>query len=219
MKILDFFRKPKTPPVYAHQAFVKIWEHIEPLDRGESYEDPLDAVLEKHSLGEVVGGGSLINSENEIVYVNIDLNLVDTDGAVQRVAKELDRLGVPAGTEISFEEDGEERMVRFGRVELLNLYLDGISLSDEVYAVTDTDRLAREINELLEALGGGLRSSWEGTRETALCIQCRNAEQAFARIEPYLLATPSFQNCRVVLRQGNPAMNPREIRLPRHDGG
>ena len=96
MKIMDLFRRKKDRPVYSHSARVQIWEYIEPIARGESYEDPLDE---------------------------------------------------------------------------------------------------------------------------ALCLECQDAEKAFARIEPFLRENPSFQNCRVVVRSGNPALHPREIRLPRHDGG
>jgi hypothetical protein len=33
-------------------------QHIEPLDRGDRYEDPLQATLEKVGIGRVTGGGS-----------------------------------------------------------------------------------------------------------------------------------------------------------------
>jgi hypothetical protein len=39
----------------------RLYEHLEPMDRGERYEDPLQTVLEAAGLGRVTGGGSQLN--------------------------------------------------------------------------------------------------------------------------------------------------------------
>jgi hypothetical protein len=46
---------------YPHLVIVRIPEHIEPMDRGDRYEDPLDAKLKESGLGEVTGGGSQLD--------------------------------------------------------------------------------------------------------------------------------------------------------------
>ena len=41
---------------FPHVVLARIYEHIEPLDRGERYEDPLQAALDQAALGRVTGG-------------------------------------------------------------------------------------------------------------------------------------------------------------------
>ena len=43
----------------------RLWEPIQPLDRGDRYEDPLDAALSAAGWGEVTGGGSQLTDHNE----------------------------------------------------------------------------------------------------------------------------------------------------------
>jgi len=43
----------------------RLWEPIQPLDRGDRYEDPLDAALSAAGWGDVTGGGSQLTDHNE----------------------------------------------------------------------------------------------------------------------------------------------------------
>src|SRR5688572_5798449 len=54
---------------YPYFVYAMMWEAIQPIDRGERYEDPLQAALEDAGLGDVSGGGSSIDEEHGIVYV------------------------------------------------------------------------------------------------------------------------------------------------------
>jgi hypothetical protein len=38
-----------------HLVLARLYEHVEPIDRGDRYEDPLQAVLEKANRGRVTG--------------------------------------------------------------------------------------------------------------------------------------------------------------------
>ncbi|MCY3008286.1 MAG: hypothetical protein NTY42_00455 [Planctomycetota bacterium] len=49
------------PSSYPHLVIARIPEHIEPMDRGERYEDPLSEELQKAAAGEVTGGGSQLD--------------------------------------------------------------------------------------------------------------------------------------------------------------
>jgi len=62
-----------TDGEYPHFVYAKMWEAIQPLDRGERYEDPLQAALEAGGLGEVSGGGSSFDKEH-----GIDWGLIST---------------------------------------------------------------------------------------------------------------------------------------------
>jgi hypothetical protein len=61
-----------------------------------------------------------------------------------------------------------------------------------------------------------IRGSWQGPRETSIYIHCSDAEKLYQVIEPVLRANPGCQNARVIVRDGNPALGPREVRLPMH---
>jgi hypothetical protein len=42
---------------FPHVVLARLYEHIEPIDRGERYEDPLQAILDEAKVGRVTGGG------------------------------------------------------------------------------------------------------------------------------------------------------------------
>jgi hypothetical protein len=48
---------------YRHFVLARFFEHIEPIDRGSRYEDPLNEVLESAGIGRVTGGGSQLTSD------------------------------------------------------------------------------------------------------------------------------------------------------------
>jgi hypothetical protein len=93
-------------------VFVKIPEEILPLDRGEKYEDPLDASLKKAKLGEVTGGGTQLgkekpNGKKSIEWVGVDVELSDFEHGLPFLKSELKRLGAPIGTTLEFTRDGK----------------------------------------------------------------------------------------------------------------
>jgi len=93
-------------------VFVKIPEEILPLDRGEKYEDPLDASLKKAKLGEVTGGGTQLgkekpNGKKSIEWVGVDVELSDFEHGLPFLKSELKRLGAPNGTTLDFTRDGK----------------------------------------------------------------------------------------------------------------
>ena len=104
----------QTPAVTTASAFVfvKIPEQILPLDRGEKYEDPLDASLKKAQLGEVTGGSTQLSEEKpdgkkSIAWVGVDVELSDLEHGLPFLKSELKRLGAPAGTTLEFTRDGK----------------------------------------------------------------------------------------------------------------
>ena len=93
-------------------VMVHIPESIEPLERGSKYEDPLNAALQAQGLGEVTGGGTQLgplkaDGSSEVTAVDIDVDLVDAGRGLPALRAELKKLNPPKGTELSYEEDGE----------------------------------------------------------------------------------------------------------------
>src|SRR5918997_1727499 len=101
-------------PAELHAVNARLWEPVEPIDRGERYEDPLTAALDAHGLGTVTGGGSQLTREGEIEFADLDLDLADFEGALTMVRRILEEAGAPAGSELLFEQDGREMVVSFG---------------------------------------------------------------------------------------------------------
>ncbi len=198
---------------FAHLVLARLYEHVEPIDRGNRYEDPLHAVLEKANLGRVTGGGSQLNEFGGIEYADVEIELANLDHAVQIVAQALEEAGAPQGSELIHAPDS--RVLReFGKHQCLAILLDGTSLPDEVYADLDFDAV---IGELGAAAGDdSFHGFAQGDEETSLFFFGPDAESMFARVEPLLRRLPIGQNARVVLRHGKKELNPREVRMPRH---
>ena len=196
---------------YPHFVLARFFEHIEPIDRGSRYEDPLNDALEAAGIGRVTGGGSQLTEEGRIEFADIEIELVDLDAALQAAVDALERAGAPQGSEIHL--DGSV-LREFGAAQCVAVYLDGVTLPEQVYAALDFDEL---IAELDDAGGeGSYRGHWQGPDETGLFFFGPNAEDLFTRIEPALLAQPIGQNARVVVNEGRAGASARTVRLPRH---
>jgi hypothetical protein len=198
---------------FPHLILARVYEHIEPMDRGDRYEDPLQAILEKMGIGRITGGGSQLDELGSITYADVEIELADVDEGLRIVAETLEAAGAPQGSELIRASDN--RVLReFGKVQCLAIYLDGTSLPDEVYANLDFEAVVAEI--AAAAGDDSYRGFWQGPEETGMFFFGPDADAMFARVEPVLRRLPIGQNARVVLRHGKPSLNPREIRMPRH---
>jgi len=195
---------------YPHFVLARVYEHIGPIDRGDRYEDPLSEVLEAAEIGRVTGGGSQLNEEGRIEFADIEIELLDLDGALQTAVTALERAGAPRGSEIHL--DGEV-LREFGAAQCVAVYLDGVTLPEEVYADLDFDQLIAELDGV--AGEGSYRGHWQGNEETGLFFYGPNAEELFARIHPALSPLPIAQNARIVVNEGKAGSPARTVRLPR----
>jgi hypothetical protein len=195
----------------ASTLVARLYEHIEPIDRGERYEDPLDAALRAGGLGEVTGGGSQLTQSGEIEFADVEIRVGDVDEAVATIVQSLEQSGAPVGSELL----GERGLVReFGRLQSVAVYLDGVSLPDEVYAALDFEAT---VEALTRAAGDeSYHGYWQGPEETGLFFFGSSAEDIFARVDPVLRAMPIGQNARVVIRPSRDQSRSRAVRLPRH---
>lgn len=199
---------------FPHVILARFYEHIEPLDRGDRYEDPLQAVLENTQIGRVTGGGSQLNELGGIEFADVEIELANLDEpALRTVAAALEKAGAPQGSELIAA--AEDRILRqFGTLQCLAIFLDGTSLPDEVYADLDFDAVVSEIGAA--AGEDSFRGFWQGPEETGVFFFGPDAEAMFTRVEPVLRRLPIGQNARVVVRHGKQALDPREVRMPRH---
>ena len=81
--------------------YVRIPGDIQPIERGERFEDPLQAALDEQDLGEVSGGGSqLAGRGKEIEFCGLDVEVTDRERGLQLIRDTMRHLGVPPGTVI-----------------------------------------------------------------------------------------------------------------------
>jgi hypothetical protein len=198
---------------FPHLILARLYQHIEPIDRGDRYEDPLHDRLEQLGIGGVTGGGSQLDELGGIAHADVEIELADLNRALDVVAEALELAGAPQGSELIQASDG--RMLReFGKLQCLAIFLDGTTLPDEVYATLDFEAVVAA----LDAAAGdkSYRGLWQGPTETGLYFFGSDAESMFARVEPVLGRLPIGQNARVVIRYGKDSLRPREVRMPRH---
>ncbi|HJR65613.1 MAG TPA: hypothetical protein VJ802_04240 [Gemmatimonadaceae bacterium] len=200
---------------FPHLVVARIPEHIEPMDRGARYEDPVQDALAIRELGVVTGGGSQLTAAAEIGYVDVELALADLDGALEVVQRILEDAGAPVGSQLLFEQDGVGVERPFGVQEGLAVYLDGTTLPEEIYAETDIDALMERLASAVDSVNGELRSAWNGPTETALYHYGPSADAMLVALQPVFNDFAICQNARLVIRQGADGET-RTLRVPRH---
>lgn len=196
-------------------VIARIAEYVEPIDRGERYEDPLARVLEERGVGQVTGGGSQLDENFRISFVDIEMMLADLSDSLALVESTLNDLGVPVGSELLYEENGEQRSKQIGILEGLELYLDGVNLPAEVYEKLDFQSFYDDIAAALKAKNAGHpRSVWTGNEETGIFIFGPSADGIGDVLSGLVSKHPILQNSRLVFRRADSSKGLEEIRIP-----
>lgn len=87
--------------------FVTIPEDLMPIDRGDKYEDPIDAAMTKAGLGFVSGGGTEMGTDPDdgsmtIAAMGVDVDVYDKQKALPFLRNTLVELGCPADTKLQY---------------------------------------------------------------------------------------------------------------------
>ncbi len=190
-----FKAKPTTPaPTVAATASIN--DRVQPMHRHERYEDPLQAFLQKHALGNVVGGGTLLGELKEVSQSDVELALTSADEAsCAAIIAELERLGAPRGSRLIVH--GQADGMPFGRNEGLAVYLNGTELSDEVYAECDANEVYAAFSRLLGD-EGSVHSWWQGPSDTALYMYGPSFARMQALLQDFIASYPLCQQARLV---------------------
>ncbi|MDQ4080900.1 MAG: hypothetical protein M3125_09095 [Gemmatimonadota bacterium] len=202
------------PERFPHTVIARIPEHIEPLDRSQRYEDPLNHALVGAELGMLTGGGTHLTPESEIGYVDLEIALANLNVALDVVKQTLESQGAPVGSQLLFRRNGIDEEIPFGVQEGVAVYLDGVSLPKEVYERTNIQEVVQRLAEAVESVGGEWRGSWSGPSETALYQFGPSADVMLDALSPVFDSFAICQNARVVIRQGSDGTT-RTVRVPR----
>jgi hypothetical protein len=94
-------------------VYIKMPGDIDPLDRGERFEDPLEEALTREGLGTITGGGSQLSEPDDdgdrsVEFCGIDVDLYNVENGLALLRRELIHLEAPLGTLLLYELDGHE---------------------------------------------------------------------------------------------------------------
>ncbi len=190
----SLFRK-KAPPKKNPVIEARLAARLQPIPRGDLFEDPLNERLSDLKLGHVIGGGTeLADDPVGIQACDVVMEVWNTSPeTIAAIIAALEEFGAPKGSELRMEG---QPPVPFGVTEGMALYLNGTDLAPEVCEMSD-------INTTLEGLFGALAGEgrmfghFEGSRETGLYFYgahyARMRELALA----YAASDPLCENCRI----------------------
>ncbi len=168
---------------------------LQPVHRGELFEDPLDEVMQAGRLGNVTGGGTQLGVTREVQFCDIEIELHgEREHGIRAVIEKLEALGAPKQSKLKLS--GEGREIEFGRSEGLGLYLNGSDLPPEVYETSDVNFVYSELERLIAGLGR-VMSYWEGPAGTAFYLYGRSFDMMKENIQILLEEYPLCQHCRV----------------------
>lgn len=169
---------------------------LQPLDRGDLFEDPLDYVLRQSGKGEVTGGGTQLGEGGEIAYCEIEMVVHDADNdTVNLLVAALEKMSAPKGSKLQFEDGRPD--LPFGKNEGLAVYLNGTDLPPSTYEECDVNVVYEEFEKRLEGIGH-VQSYWEGPTETALYMYGSSFEEMRSAISDFLGSYPLCDLARVV---------------------
>jgi hypothetical protein len=187
------FKKKEHPPV--HSLVAQLNARLQPLHRGEHFEEGLDDKLRKTKLGEISGGGTMQLQTGEVEYCDIEIKLTHSSPETEQlIIATLEALGAPKGSKLQIPAD--ERVIPFGVNEGLAVYLNGAGLPAETYRKCTVEMVETEFDRLLEDRGH-VFSVWRGPTETALYLYGPSFAEMTKLLEPFLGSYPLCEGCRL----------------------
>ena len=191
------FGSKKNAEPEGEYVIARLNARVQPIDRGDFFEDPLGDILRAEGIGDVTGGGTQLADEPagiEFCDLEILLNKT-TPEALALITEQLERLGVPKGSKLIVEAE-ENREILFGTQEGLAVFINGVDLPDEVYESCPFDEFVDEMNKLMGE-HGAYKGHWNGSRETGVYCYGPSFEAMKAAIEPFVATYPLCAGARV----------------------
>lgn len=182
---------------------------IQPIDRGEQFEDPLEILLKSDGLGEVTGGGTMLCEEGSIAFCDIEIEVLsDNKATIDGVIAALEEVGAPKGSMliIEAEVEADDRMIPFGSQEGMAIRLNAVDLPDETYETCDIDEVVEEIGQCLGETGA-YRSYRSTETEYILYLYGASFEEMKERLASYIEECPLFERA-VIERLGEDSPSP-----------
>ena len=203
--IIDFeaarARRREEDALHTEPAYLtaRINAPIQPIDRGDQFEDPLEVLLKEDGLGEVTGGGTMLGEDGTIAFCDVEFEVLnDATETLSAVRRVLDEIGLPKGSMLIVESDRAEgvREIPVGTHEGMAIYLNAADLPAEVYETCDIEEVIEEVSRRLN--GVGLYRSYRSTPSAfILYLYGPSFEAMQDRLADYMESYPLFEGARV----------------------
>lgn len=142
---------------------------LQPLHRGEIFEDMFEEMFRRFGIGEITGAGTLQMPSGEAEKCDISMEIYKSKlNPFISLLKRIDI--IPIGSKLIIND--EETPI--GTAQGMAIYLNGTELAPEVYKNNDINQLIEELDKALEGLAQRL-SHWEGPSETGDYIKMKKA--------------------------------------------
>ena len=175
---------------------VNINAKLQPDDREELYEEPLNELLKEKLIGEVTGGGTYFCENREIECCEIELEVSSySKSNIDMIIKILESFNVPKDSTLFMTST--EKKITFGKTQGLAIYLNGKTLPDETYENCNLNVVYDEITNLLKGIGS-IQSHWQGESESAFYMYGSSFDEMKNKIKPFLDTYPLCESCRIV---------------------
>ncbi len=98
--------------------YVMIPGDIQPLARGERFEDPLEDALREAGIGTISGGGSQLDDpypdgRPRVAFCGLDVDVRNLEAGRQLIMQRMKTLGAPVGTELHYTIGAKKLLDRF----------------------------------------------------------------------------------------------------------
>lgn len=173
---------------------------LQPIDRGEHFEDDLDHALRDVGLGEVTGGGTMMGDDGGVVSCDIEIDAADAEpSTIKSILAVIEDLGVPRGSQLLVGQgagEGEAETTHpVGAHAGLAIFINGMDLADEVYEQYDLESVMEALDEVLDT-AGTIMSFWHGLRESAIYVYGPDFDDMKKAAEEFAESCPLLDQCR-----------------------
>ncbi|MDE6285011.1 MAG: hypothetical protein K2M17_04625 [Bacilli bacterium] len=164
-----------------------------PNDRGDLFEDPLNEILQKEKVGEVTGGGTLLNFKGMPTACDIEFSIYREK--LEKFMSFLHRISeiMGKGSYIEFEDKKEE----IGVLEGLALILDAVHLDQKVYEENDINTLLKGLDDDLKDVGS-YHSYYNSDEATYLYFYGESYDKMNKLLKEVVHKYPLCEKCQIV---------------------
>lgn len=190
MIFMNFFGKRNTKRHLCRKSSIVLHLNMRlmPFDRANHFEDPIDDILHKHDVDEVVGGGTFLSNDGMPVSCDIDF-CIKNDKIDSFISFLKNTRTIAKGSYIQYLDT----KIDIGVLEGLELILDGTGLSKEVYEENDVNDVISELNVLLNEKGQ-YYSHYIGKKDTSLYFYGISFDEMKNIIAKYAETCPLCKN-------------------------
>ena len=172
------------------EVILELNARLQPMHRGEIFEDMFEEMFERFGIGEITGAGTFQMATGEVEKCDISMSVFKNKlNPFISLLKRIDI--IPKGSKLII--NGEETPI--GTAQGMAIYLNGTELDEEVYKNNDINQLIEQLDKALENIAQRL-SHWVGPTETALYYYGKDYIAMKKAILPITKKHPLCQKCR-----------------------